>query len=46
MSTERPEAFAFECSLSLEARSRALNEMGPWRWSGTDSDTSGDPVRL
>jgi len=35
-------ALAFECALDFDALYDRLNEVGPWSWRGTESDTYGD----
>lgn len=42
MTTSPPAALAFECALSFDALYDRLNELGPWTWRGTESDTYGD----
>ncbi|HEY0993210.1 MAG TPA: hypothetical protein VGD80_39425 [Kofleriaceae bacterium] len=42
MTATHPDALAFECGLSFEALHDRLNELGPWTWRGTESDTYGD----
>jgi hypothetical protein len=37
-----PDAVAFESRLSFDALYDRLNEIGPWKWRGTESDTYGD----
>jgi len=39
--TEPPKALAFQSRLDFDALYDRLNEVGPWQWRGTDSDTYG-----
>jgi hypothetical protein len=42
MSAAVPDVVAFESRLSFDELYDRLNEIGPWTWRGTDSDTHGD----
>jgi hypothetical protein len=39
---EPPRALAFRAALDFDGLYDRLNEVGPWKWRGTDSDTYGD----
>ena len=42
MTLEAPHALAFHSTLDFQGLHDRLNEIGPWQWRGTESDTHGD----
>src|SRR5262245_33227304 len=41
-SSAPPSALAFRAALDFDGLHDRLNEVGPWQWRGTDSDTYGN----
>jgi hypothetical protein len=37
-------ALAFDCPLTLDAMLARLNQLGPWTWRESDSDTYGESL--